>query len=223
MDAFWWLETTGRLARTIDEMPDAAAARREPSMQLVGRGSSDAVESEVDLAALQRRGVRLAGRLESLDGGTATFGGDLAAVTADADQRMHAFLDSVDRYVDRTGLTREVLPPVRPARTTLTDAPSRLDLRAEGIKTIVLATGYRPDNSWIDLPITAADGTIRQTRGVTDAPGVYVVGQRFQHRRDSGFIDGARHDAYGVVSHLTGSRPSATDPRLGALAKEESE
>ena len=71
MDVFWWLETTGRLARTIDEMPDPAAARREPSMQLVGRAGADAVESDVDLAALQRRGVRLTGRLLSLDGVTA--------------------------------------------------------------------------------------------------------------------------------------------------------
>ena len=38
---------------------------------------------------------------------------------------------------------------------------------------------------------------------MTPAPGLYVVGQRFQHRRDSGFVDGARHDAHAVVSHLT--------------------
>ena len=115
MDIFWWLETTGRLARTIDEMPDPAAARREPSLQLTGRYRADTVESDVDLAALQRRGVRLTGRLQSLEDDTARFGDDLAALTADADRRMHALLDSVDRYVDRAGLTREVLPPVRPA------------------------------------------------------------------------------------------------------------
>ncbi len=67
-------------------------------------------------------------------------------------------------------------------------------------------TGYRPDYPWLRLPITGPDGFIRQHRGVTAAPGVYVVGQRFQHRRDSGFIDGARHDARTVVQHLrTGS------------------
>jgi putative flavoprotein involved in K+ transport len=44
---------------------------------------------------------------------------------------------------------------------------------------------------------------------VTGAPGVYVVGQRFQHRRDSGFIDGARHDARMVVAHLTSGSPLA--------------
>lgn len=220
MDIFWWMEATGRLARTIDEMPDAAAARREPSLQLAGRNVGDAVESEVDLAALQRRGVRLTGRLQSLDGGLARFGHDLAALTSAADRRMHRVLDSIDRYVDRAGLAQEVLAPVRPADVPTTAAPSRLDLHAEGIRTVVLATGFRPDHSWIDLPVTAADGSIRQRRGVTDAPGVYVVGQRFQHRRDSAFIDGARHDAADVVAQLTtGGR--AASVRLKTLSDED--
>ena len=98
--------------------------------------------------------------------------------------------------------------------------PPVLDLHAEGIRTVVLAAGYRPDNAWVHLPVKAGDGSIRQYRGVTDAPGVYVVGQRFQHRRDSGFVHGARHDAKAVVAHLTtGSLP--TPERRAALAPEE--
>jgi putative flavoprotein involved in K+ transport len=222
MDIFWWLESTGRLGRTIDQVRDRVAARAEPSLQLVGRSRADEVASEVDLAALQGLGVRLTGRLESLDGRTAHFGDQLPALTADADRRMHALLDSVDTYVDRVGLTREVLAPVRPKEVTVTSAPSRLDLRAEGIRTVLLATGYRPDASWVDLPITQPDGSFRQTRGLTDAPGVYVVGQRFQHRRDSGFIGGARHDAQAVVHHLTdGVLPLAEDGHT-ALTGEES-
>jgi putative flavoprotein involved in K+ transport len=222
MDLFWWLETTGRLARTIDEMPDPAAARREPSMQLIGRSGAETVESDVDLAALQRRGVRLTGRLQSLEGSTARFGDEVATLTADADRRMHALLDSVDRYVDRAGLTREVLPPIRPAAVPTTSMPSRLDLRAEGIRTVVLATGYCPDNDWIDLPVKSVDGAVRQIRGVTDAPGVYIIGQRFQHRRDSGFIDGARHDAYVLVHHLTsGEAVPIADDRHSAFTGEE--
>ena len=223
MDIFWWLESTGRLARTIDEVPDPDAARREPSLQLFGRAGADAVESDVDLAALQRRGVRLTGRLQSLQGSTAMFGDGLADLTSTAERRMHALLDSIDRYVVRAGLTREVLAPVRPARVPATTAPAVIDLNAEGIQTIVLATGYRPDHDWVDLPIKGPDGTFRQTRGLTEAPGVYVVGQRFQHRRDSGFIGGARHDAYAVVHHLTGgavpiaARLAPRTHRRGAL------
>lgn len=221
MDIFWWLESTGRLARTIDDMPDPDAARREPSLQLVGRSAADPAGSDVDLAALQRRGVRLTGRLQSLQGSTARFCDDLEDLTSAAERRMHALLDSLDRYAVRAGLGREVLAPVRPARVSTTTVPPEIDLRAEGIRTIVLATGYRSDNDWVDLPITGSDGTFRHTRGLTGSRGVYVVGQRFQHRRDSGFIGGARHDAYFVVHHLTGGAvPIAADPHH-ALAGEE--
>jgi putative flavoprotein involved in K+ transport len=221
MDLFWWLEATGRLARTIDRVPDPAAARREPSLQLVGRSRADEVASEVDLAALRRIGVRLTGRLESLEGRRARFGDRLAADAADADRTMFGLLDSIDRYVDSVGLTREVLAPVRPNAVTVDQGPSRLDLRAERIGTVVLATGFRPDNGWVQLPITEADGTFRQTRGATDAPGVYVVGQRFQHRRDSGFIGGARHEAHAVVHFLTDGAVPMPAPARIALTGEE--
>jgi putative flavoprotein involved in K+ transport len=213
MDIFWWLESTGRLGRTIDDMPDAAAARREPSMQLAGRSVGEAVESDVDLAALQRRGVRLTGRLRTLEGGIATFDQDLAALTSAADRRMHRVLDSVDRYVDRAGLGREVLAPVRPADVPSPVGPSRLDLPAEGIRTVILATGFRPDFPWIEIPVLAPDGSIRQRRGWTEAPGVAVIGQPFQHRRDSAVIDGARHDAAHIVARLT------RDDRAAAAAR----
>ena len=108
---------------------------------------------------------------------------------------MHGLLDSIDRYVDRVGLTREVLAPVRPKAVPSATRRPGSTCAPSGSGRSSWPPGYRPDNAWVELPITQADGTFRQTRGVTDAPGVYVIGQRFQHRRDSGFIDGARHDA----------------------------
>jgi putative flavoprotein involved in K+ transport len=216
MDIFWWLESTGRLARTIDDVRDPAAARREPSMQLVGRGSvHDPVE--VDLAALQERGVRLVGRFAGIDAGRARFRPDLAEQVAAADAKMHRLLDAIDAHVHRSGRSAEFAAPHRP-RALAVQAPAEdLHLARSSIGTVVLAAGYQPDYPWLRLPITDANGTIRQYQGVTPAPGVYVVGQRLQHRRDSGFIDGARHDARAVVAHLlTGS----TAPRSHERAAE---
>jgi putative flavoprotein involved in K+ transport len=204
MDAFWWLEATGRLARTIDEVADPVAARREPSLQLVGRNEPGRRGKDLDLASLQARGVRLTGRLREVSGRRATFAGGLEETVAAANAQMHRFLDRVDRYVDEVGLGAEVLPADRPHAVDPAGSPAEIDLAREGISTVVTATGFRPDHRWIDLPIVGADGQVEQYRGVTAAPGVYVVGQRFQHRRDSGFIDGARHDARAVVAHLTG-------------------
>jgi putative flavoprotein involved in K+ transport len=216
MDIFWWLERTGRLARTIDDVPDRAAARREPSMQLVGRGG-DEHPRDLDLVTLQARGVRLVGRFDGMEGARARFRPDLAANAAAADNSMHRLLDAVDEYIARTGLIAKVWRSVRPRRLDIPAAARSLDLSRARIDTVLLATGYRPDYPWLRLPITDPDGSIRQHQGVTAAPGVYVVGQRFQHRRDSGFIDGARHDARAVVRHLlTGSTAIAS----GGLSEE---
>lgn len=214
MDIYWWLERTGRLSRTIDDFADPAAARREPSLQLVGRNQPERFGEDLDLATLQARGVRLTGRLQGIEGDTASLGDDLTETTATADKRMHRFLDAVDRHIHESGLSREVLTATRPGPVACAPAPAALDLRAEGIGTVLLATGYRPDYSWLSLPITGSDGRIVQRRGVTPAPGVYVVGQPFQHRRDSGFIDGARNDARAIVAHLTAREPAAV-PQQG--------
>jgi len=202
MDVFWWLQSTGRLARTIYEVTDPAAARREPSMQLIGHGGDQRRQRDLDLVALQGRGVRLVGRFEGMQGTRARFRTDLAEQVAAADERLHRLLDAVDEHIVGAGLSAEVWPAVRPRRLDV-PAPTRfLDLSRERIETVLVAAGYRPDYPWLRLPITAPDDSIQQDRGVTAAPGVYVVGQRFQHRRDSGFIDGARHDARAVVRHL---------------------
>ena len=213
MDIFWWLEMTGRLARTIDDVSDPEAARREHSLQLVGRNDPTKSAQDLDLGVLRARGVRLVGRLESVTGRRARFRSDLTTSIATADEAMDRLLESADRFVDRAGLAREVWASPRPRPIEVPPAPEHLDLRAEGIGTVLVAAGYRPELPWLRLPITDSNGSLRQYRGATPAAGLYVVGQRFQHRRDSGYIDGARHDAHDVVAHLTANTRCGTGSR----------
>jgi putative flavoprotein involved in K+ transport len=204
-DIYWWLQATGRMDRTLDDLRDRAVARREPSLQLIGRHHGARSASEVDLAALQRHGVRLTGRLLEVTSGIARFGADLGKRVTEAEATMHRVLDAADEYAVGAGLVDEIWPPERPRPVPLPPSPpSELDLRAERIDTIIVAAGFRPHHPWLHLPVLGPDGTIRQRRGVTAAPGVYTVGQRFQHRRDSGLVVGARHDAAHVVDLITG-------------------
>lgn len=222
MDVFWWLESTGKLARTIDDVPDEAAARREPSLQLIGR-NHPGDDGDLDLFALQRRGVRLAGRLTALDDTVAHFADDLAVQTDEADARMRRVLDTFDAYAAVAGLDAELLPVHRPPSVPPVRTPRRLDMRAERIGTVITATGFRPDHSWLRIPgALDADGTLRQYRGVTRVPGLFVVGQRFQHRRDSAFIDGARYDAGLVVAHLLSRSEGRTSYRQPAEQRRQS-
>jgi putative flavoprotein involved in K+ transport len=202
LDVHWWLDQTGRQARTIDTVQDPVAARREPSFQLAGREPGDARGADVDLDTLQDAGVEVTGRLRMSHGHRVGFADDLGATARQADARLARFLDIVDAHVESTHLTSEVDPAERPAPVRIGRPRRRLDLRAEGIGTVLLATGYAPHHPWLNVPVTAPDGSLRQVRGATPAPGLYVVGQRFQHRRDSATVDGARHDARDVVSHL---------------------
>jgi putative flavoprotein involved in K+ transport len=208
MDIFWWLERIGTLDRTIDEMSDPETARREPSLQLVGRPD----HSDIDLATVQDLGVELTGRLVAADGHHVRFADDLATTVSVADERLRQLLATIDDHIDASGLTAEVLDAT-PLRTVpIGDPVERLDLRAHGISTVLWATGHRRSYPWLTVPVLDAAGEIRHRRGVTPVPGLYVLGQRFQHRRRSSFLDGVGLDALDIADHLTGGCPSRPDP-----------
>jgi putative flavoprotein involved in K+ transport len=207
MDIWWWLERLGVLDQTIDKAQDPQRARRAPSLQLAGRVDG----GDLDLGALQGGGVRLAGRLRGIGGTTVHLGADLADTTARADARMRRVLADIDAYIDANALMAEVLDREPIAAVRAEGGPGRLDLESEGITTVVWATGFRRRYPWLRAPVLDQYGEIRHRRGVTPVPGLYVLGLRFQHRRNSSFIDGARHDAEFIADHLA-ARDRARHP-----------
>jgi putative flavoprotein involved in K+ transport len=200
-DIFWWLDRIGILDRTIDQVPDASAAGGEPSFQLVGRSD----HSTLDLPALQAADVRLVGRVIGLDGHRVRIADDLRATVAAADLRMSALLAQIDGHIDAEGLDGEVPGREPGAPIRLPTPTDELDLRAEGIGTVVWATGHRRAYPWLHLPVLDDRGELRQHRGITPVPGLYVLGQRLQHRRSSNFIGGVGRDAAFVTRHLLGA------------------
>jgi putative flavoprotein involved in K+ transport len=92
-----------------------------------------------------------------------------------------------------------------------------MDLRAAGVSTVVWATGFRHEYPWLRVPVLDRHGDVQQYRGITPAAGLYVIGQRFKHRRDSSFIDGAGHDARTIREHIeTSDRSRGVRPQLPA-------
>jgi len=198
MDIFWWLELIGSFEKTIDDVDDIIAARTEPSLGVVGRPD----HSTLDLATLAANGVRIVGRALDGDGTRLSLGTDVRRLVDTADRQMAGLLGRIDQAIEQFGLTAEVLDPEPIPSLTMRSIPDSIDLAAVGIETIVWATGYRRGYEWLDLPLLDHRGEIAQHRGVTCIPGAYVLGQRFQHFRNSNFIDGVGRDATFVAEHI---------------------
>src|SRR5262249_23086485 len=153
-----------------------------PSPQLVGTTERDTL----DLNAVRAMGVELVGRLAAVRDGRALFSGGLRNVCSLADLKMNRPLATLDQCArtygpEAQGGPRETFEP-----TQLPDSMRlRLDLGSGEIRTIVWATGFRPDYRWLDVPVIDAKGQLRHEGGVLDIPGLYALGLPVLRRRKS--------------------------------------
>ena len=70
------------------------------------------------------------------------------------------------------------------------------------VDAVLWATGYRPDHSWIDVPVFDDDGRLRHRRGVTDVPGLYFLGLTWQWTRGSALIGWVADDAGYIAAEI---------------------
>jgi putative flavoprotein involved in K+ transport len=200
-DIQWWMHGAGMLDARFDAQDDLSRARGVASPQLIGSRE----RAIFDLNALAAAGVRLVGRVAGVGDGKLQFSGSLRNVCALADLKMGRLLASIDAWAagnrDMDGLP----PAERFAPTRLPEKPILgLDLKREGIHTVIWATGFRPDYSWLKVPVLDRKGGIRHTGGIAELPGLYVMGLPFLRRRKSSFIHGAEDDARELAEHLAG-------------------
>ncbi|HEY2433484.1 MAG TPA: NAD(P)-binding domain-containing protein [Vicinamibacterales bacterium] len=203
-DVLWWMEASGLWDQRYQEIDDLARARSLPSPQLVGTPE----RATLDLNALMRAGVEIVGRLSMIRDGRALFSGGLTNVCALADLKMNRLLETFDAWGEHRNV--EAGPPERFAPTRAPDA-SRLsiDLLGGDIRSVVWATGFRPEYGWLHVPVLDAKGRLRHDGGVVVAPGLYAVGLPVLRRRKSSFIHGAEDDARDIVAHLAAYLDSA--------------
>jgi len=113
-------------------------------------------------------------------------------------------LDTIDAWARDHDLDGEVEPPHRLPSTRVPDEPPLLmNLAKSDIRTIIWATGYRPDHTWLEVPVLDHKGMIRHDGGITASPGLYLMGAPFMRRRKSTLIDGAGDDARELSDHLS--------------------
>ncbi|GAB4054625.1 NAD(P)/FAD-dependent oxidoreductase [Catellatospora paridis] len=196
-DVLWWMDASGLWDQRYDEVDDLARARRLPSPQLVGTPE----RTTLDLNALAAMGVELVGRLAAVRDGRALFSGGLRNVFSLADLKLRRLLDTFDEWA--AGRDIDVDPPERFAPTAAAEtARLQLDLHSSEVRTVLWATGFRPDYRWLDVPVIDAKGRLTHDGGVVDSPGLYALGLPLLRRRKSTFIHGIEDDARDVIDHL---------------------
>jgi putative flavoprotein involved in K+ transport len=81
------------------------------------------------------------------------------------------------------------------------------ELEVDGV---IWATGYRPDYSWIEVPVFDPGGRLGHRRGVTGVPGLYFLGLTWQHTRGSALIGWVKNDAEFIAEQIAAFQD---DPR----------
>ncbi len=199
-DFCWWLGVLGEW--------DAAAAK--PGKEHVTIAVSGARGGHtVDFRGLARQGMTLVGLTKSFNDGVVTFEADLADNLARGDENYLALLDAADAYIARNGLDLPQEPEARsmlPDPQCVTQPILELDLAEAGVTSIVWATGYAVDFSWLQVGAFDAKGKPQHQRGVSTEPGVYFLGLPWLARRGSTFIWGVWHDAKHIADHIATQR-----------------
>jgi len=199
-DFCWWLGVLG-------EWDQAAMKPGREHVTIAVSGAHGG--RTIDFRGLAHRGMTLVGVTESFNDGVVTFKQDLVANLQRGDENYLALLDAADAYVERNGLDLPLEPEAREmfADPECVENPLReLDLREAGVTSIIWATGFAVDYSWLKVAALDAQGKPVHQRGVSSEPGIYFLGLPWQSRRGSSFIWGVWHDAKHVADHIATQR-----------------
>lgn len=199
-DFVWWLGVLGK-------WDDEAVAPGSEHVTIAVSGAHGG--HTVDFRQLAQRGMMLVGRTENYSDGVLNFAPDLAQNVANGDANYLSVLREADAYITRNGLDLPDEPEahiIGPDPHCITDPIRALDLAAAGITSVIWATGFAVDYSWLQVDALDGDGKPQHQRGVSSEPGIYFLGLPWQSRRGSPFIWGVWHDAKHLAEHITTQR-----------------
>lgn len=160
----------------------------------------------IDFRRLAGRGMKLLGRTTAFDGSALTFSPDLKQNLDRGDANYMALLDEADAYVKKNGIE---LPEdsdarkIEPEPDCVTNPTLKLNLAEAGIRTIIWATGFSSDYSWLKVDAFDERGRPNHQRGVAAERGIYFLGLPWQSRRGSSFIWGVWHDAKHLADRIS--------------------
>lgn len=195
-DFVWWLGVLGKWDSEI-----SAPGREHVTIAVSGAHGG----RTVDFRRLAANGLHLVGRTEGYVDGVVNFASDLKRNIESGDANYLSLLDEADAYVTQTGLSLPEEPEARiigPEPECVSQPRLSLNLEEAGVSTIIWATGYELDFSWLKVDAFCESGRPRHRRGISDITGLYFVGLPWLSRRGSSFIWGVWHDAKFIADHI---------------------
>lgn len=195
-DFVWWL---GVLNKWEAATPGAGA--EHVTIAVSGARGGDTV----DFRRLAADGIHLVGRAERFEDGRIHLADDLRANVESGDASYLGLLREADAYVERNGLDLPAEPEAHllgPDPQCVVDPLRELDLAEAGVTTVLWATGFTQDFSWLQVDALDAAGRPAHQRGISTEPGVFFLGLPWQSRRGSSFIWGVWHDARFLCDHI---------------------
>lgn len=202
-DFCWWLGVLG-----LWDMEAAQPGKEHVTIAVSGARGGETI----DFRRLAGEGMTLVGLTQSFADGVVRFQADLADNLARGDENYLSLLDAADAYIARNGLDLPEEPEARrvfPEPDCVSNPLLELDLAKAGVTSIIWATGYAVDFSWLQVNAFDAKGKPQHQRGVSSEPGVYFVGLPWLSRRGSTFIWGVWHDAKHIADHIATQRKYA--------------
>jgi putative flavoprotein involved in K+ transport len=194
-DVVEWLDEMGYYQKSVNEHPLREGVRDNTNHYVTGRDGG----RDIDLRKFAREGMELFGVLKHFDGQSLTFHPDLQENLAFADSVYNNINARIDAYIAQN----QIIAPAGSVYTPVWQ-PSQeresLDLAASGISSIIWCIGFRPDFSWLDLPVFNGRGAPAHIRGVTAVTGTYFIGLPWLHTWGSGRFSGVADDAAYLVS-----------------------
>ena len=196
-DFVWWLGVLGKW-----DVPALEPGTEHVTIAVSGAHGGHTV----DFRKLAERGMTLVGRTESFDHGMMHFASDLADNIARGNANTLSVLDEADAYIARNGLDLAEEPEARMVGADpqcVTDPVVELNLAQAGITSIIWATGFALDYSWLNVDAFDEDGKPKHQRGVSAESGIYFLGLPWLSRRGSSFIWGVWHDARYLADQIS--------------------
>lgn len=196
-DILQWANAMGLYDMPLNEHPEGKSVRFKTHPHVTGRDGGHTI----NLRQLALEGALLYGRMDDMVGTNVFFKNDLIESLYNADLSEEKFTKNIDEFIEKNAIDAPLDNTLKPKWEPNREI-SEVDLEKEGISSVIWATGYSYDFSWIDVPVFDEQGYPIYDRGITDISGLYFVGLHWLYRWGSGLFYGVGRDAEFVVNHI---------------------